>query len=156
MVKSKATPQTEVSLQQYTKLLLRDDLQDYLREMYALWKCTCIGVQGQDAITRSTAALAGTYSLSTTGSPLFVSYRLATQARQLAQHCKPQDAKLNLESVCLRRLYGDQWTQISAKAQKRIRKDFRDKLRAGSNLDMLVARFGSGILLTCSSKAHQK
>lgn len=149
---------TEENLAECAKQLIRDDILDYVREIHPLWKWQPESCEHKDVLQEAATALADTYFLSTKGSQIICLYRLALIARQAVQIPKRENTDFGvevMEDACLRRLYGEHWTQIATKGQRRIQKEFGSNIYAGSILVKLVATFGSGILLTCTPKVHQ-
>jgi hypothetical protein len=150
------------TIQDYTKLLVRDDIQTHLQTVYALYERINRIPRGADVSVEPTAALAHTYLLTTDKLQLFSLYRLAIQVNQFEQHVEDENTHNKNNNTAdsgritrLRWLYADQWTQMTAKVKKGLQTDFDSTMQAGKILASLVVQFGTGILLTCTPKMHE-
>lgn len=170
-------------MQDYTRLLVREDIQEYLQRVHPLHEQINRSDQREGVWSEPAAELAHTYLLATDGLQLFSLYRLAIQAdrfvadqlragqprvdalgadpigadsiKQRAQNEKANTAVGAGSNACLRRLYADQWPQTTAKGKHSIRRDFDSTMHAGVVLVGLVGQFGAGILITCTPKVHK-
>ncbi|KAH8701230.1 hypothetical protein GQ44DRAFT_778854 [Phaeosphaeriaceae sp. PMI808] len=142
--------------QNHTRLLVRDDIQEYVRKVYPLFERLTERHRAEGGLVPA-VDLTNAYFQTSRQSRLFSLYRLRMQADLVAQ--QPKKTNVNAcvrasSSACLPHLYSNQWTKLNAKAQNDIQKAFDRKMRAGNIVVGLVAQFDTGILLTCTPKVH--
>jgi hypothetical protein len=121
----------------YTKVLIRHDIHEHLIKMYLLYERT------------------NTYVPNTEGFQPFTLYHLANQD---TEHSKKErtNAYTDVEGgMYLHGLNGTEWMEMAERVLQNMEKDLDSKRRAGLILVELVARFGTGILLTCAVNVYQ-
>lgn len=134
-----------------TQILVRDDIQEHVRKLHPLCELLSGGLSAERSTTEPVLSLVRTYLHASAGPELFSLYSLAKQGHQLSQDLAGENKKAvgGESAACLHQLYADRWAEMPADIKGRIQKDFETKMRAGSIILRLVARFGTGILLTC-------
>jgi hypothetical protein len=141
-----------------TRIIVRDDIHEQIRKLYPLCELISERRLAEAPSTDPALSLARTYLRASAGLELFSLYSFAMQAYRLGQQLagdKQKAAGDGESAKCLHQLYADRWTQMPTNTQRRVKRDFDGKMRAGSIVVRLVARFGTGILLTCKANVHR-